>query len=38
MVSPDGAKLAFSGYRNSGDPLMGTGWYVYTCRLNGTVI
>jgi hypothetical protein len=35
-VSPDGKKLAFSGYRDSGDPQNGTGWYIYTCNLDGS--
>lgn len=35
-VSPDGKKLAFSGYRDSGDPQKGTGWYIYTCNLDGS--
>ncbi|MBP8954347.1 MAG: PD40 domain-containing protein [Armatimonadetes bacterium] len=35
-VSPDGKLLAFSGYRDSGDPEHGTGWYIYTCNLDGS--
>ncbi|MBP8955130.1 MAG: PD40 domain-containing protein [Armatimonadetes bacterium] len=35
-VSPDGQMLAFSGYRDSGDPERGTGWYIYTCNLDGS--
>lgn len=35
-VSPDGTRLAFSGYIDSGDPEHGTGWFIYTCRLDGS--
>jgi len=35
-VSPDGTRLAFSGYRDSGDPEKGTGWYIYICDLDGS--
>jgi hypothetical protein len=35
-VSPDGKKLAFSALRDSGDPQNGTGWYIYTCNLDGS--
>ncbi|MCE5217865.1 hypothetical protein LLH03_12645, partial [bacterium] len=35
-VSPDGTRLAFSGYRDSGDPEHGTGFHIYLCRFDGS--
>jgi len=35
-VSPDGRRLAFSGYRDAGEGKQGTGWYIYVCNLDGS--
>jgi Tol biopolymer transport system component len=35
-VSPDGTRLAFSGYRDAGEGADGTGWYIYVCDLDGS--
>ncbi len=37
-VSPDGTKLAFSGYRDAGDEAEGTGWYIYVCNIDGSEV
>ena len=36
VVSPDGNRFAFSGYRDAGDGEEGTGWYIYVCNLDGS--